>query len=497
MTVIDGLLVIDSDVVFDDDVTLSDRAVVTIIGNPVILCTGSFTAQRGARWLRGLETLIFGPTTDETIDLGQLSYNQVDLVPADNLSLDLPSGFKARLCRIIADGGETIRFQEKCLFEFEKIVWKSSTENRIFLRSMGTADWRLKVTLETDVRYVDVSNSDASLGIPIRAYDSKDSGNNHNWWFEVTTPPGGFSCNVFERLRVVAQPKGGSLITWGLTAGFRAPGPFQFFVDEAEAGSDEWFSVTNDPIVDDCRAYDPQQRYWAQLSNVYYRVRLRTPNDLGPDGKPKEYVSPPQQANGLWSRRDWLLARDIVRKEYLLQNKRTVITYAGVILKRRHWGEPCPKCLEYDTKEVTNVHCPVCFGTGYVGGYFPGVKCRMTFDTGWGHRKQRDDSVGMNDNITKRARAVSYPFMDTGDIFVRLDNGERYVLQKIDVIAEIGGIPIIVSPELRLAPVTDVVYDVPLERRVWSSISSGSSQLAPQTTPAEIIDWRTALNEDW
>jgi hypothetical protein len=80
---------------------------------------------------------------------------------------------------------------------------------------------------------------------------------------------------------------------------------------------------------------------------------------------------------------------------------------------------------------------------------------------------------------------------------VRRDNGERYYIHNVKTLAEIGGVPLIQSLELRLAPVTDIIYRVPLTGgEVPSSSSSSSSDSSSPSGDGDDCDWRTGLNVD-
>lgn len=296
--------------------------------------------------------------------------------------------------------------------------------------------------------------------------------------------PGSLPCGVFKRIQVVNQPLGGTLIAWELSEGFGAYGPFNFYVDFGRSGTNEWETLNEQPVVNDCVYMDVCQRYFDQLADFYYRVRLTLPNEIDPQtGTCKVYQSQPQQANGVWSKRDWLLAREIARKEYLLQRKRTNMTAVGHILKRMRYGTPCNDCKDHDTGEVINAECPVCYGTGFIGGYFPAHKFTVTMDGNWTRDFKRDPQISLRNDVIRKGRAVSYPYPDTRDVFVRKDTGERFFLHETTSIAEVGGIPVVVSVGLRLAPTTDIIYTVPLIG-FKSSSSVSSSSGGPACGPA-------------
>lgn len=284
-------------------------------------------------------------------------------------------------------------------------------------------------------------------------------------------------CSCFQRLQIVNQPLGGSLIAWELKYGFKAKGPFNFYVDWARAGSNEWEVLNSAPLVNACNFADMVRRQFDRLSFSYYRVRLVLPDDIDPaTNQCRVFASQPHQANGLWSKADWLLAREICRKEYLLQRKRTNMTNVGWILKRRRWGQQCKDCIEYDTGEP-QTECDHCFGTRFEGGYYPAIDYRVTPTAPWGRGFKFKPEQGISDDVVRQGRAVNYPHLDTDDVYVRRDNGERYLIKKIETLAEVGGIPVVVQVTMNLVPATDIVYTIPLTGGASSASSESSASL--------------------
>jgi len=288
-------------------------------------------------------------------------------------------------------------------------------------------------------------------------------------------------CNVFKQIVVYHMTRGPSQLAWELSPSFYAVGPYKFFVDLGQPATDVWIALNEEPIVDDCFFQDICQRTWDQLIEHYYRIRL-----LLPDGTVLK--SQPTQANGGLDRKDWLRARDIVRREHLQQRK--VDGTQGLLLKRKKFGEQCPTCLEHDTREVTDSDCSICLGTGIVGGYYPAVEFWFTMTPGMRRRiKVASPPRGTNADMKEDgARCVLYPQIDTRDVWIAAGTDERYIIDSYSVIADIRGLPLIASAELRLAPATDIVYSIPLE---------GSSQSSPSEPAAEVRQGLASDYEDW
>jgi hypothetical protein len=311
------------------------------------------------------------------------------------------------------------------------------------------------------------------------------------------TPTGKLPCGLFKRVQIVTNPLGGNLIAWEMFSGLTYQGPWHFYVDFGRPGADfgnmsdteqEWETLNQSPVVDSCVYFDAKERHWDQLIDFFYRIRLVLPAEKDAEGKSLVILSQPQQANGVLSKRDWLMARDISRKEYLLQRKRTNITARGWLLKRKRWGNKCPDCKEFDTGEVLNGRCTRCWGTSFIGGFYPAVEYNTIMSNApWVREFVRDPQISMRNGVVRYGRSVAYPYVDTNDIFVAKDKGDRYYVNRIQTGAEIGNVPLVVILELRLAPVTDIIYTIPLTGSPASS-SSGSS--SSETQP----EWKEGLD---
>ena len=295
-------------------------------------------------------------------------------------------------------------------------------------------------------------------------------------------------CEI-KQVDVLYLGNSGAYICWRLASdAVYFSGEYHFFVDFGWPATDTWITLNEQPIIDDCCYYDICKRNWADIIDAYYRVRLVLP---GVAGCPT-YKSQPVRANGLLERRDWLVARDIIRKEYLQQK------YSGTrghLLVRKKFGVVCPICLDWDTKEVTNSDCPVCYGTGITGGYYPAVNYAITMAANW-NRKIVDGKppLGTSSDIVKSGRSVHYPAIDTRDVWVRADNGERYIVDSYAVIAQMRSVPLIVKPVIKLAPMTDIVYSIPL---VPSPSSSSSSLSSGGGQTCDVNSGLDSSYEDW
>lgn len=267
-----------------------------------------------------------------------------------------------------------------------------------------------------------------------------------------TVAPGMQGTPFFEMI-VKNSPMGGSMIVWGLKRDFHDPLPYQFELYWSETPTGGFTRVDTPALINTYWAVDPERRLFAVDIESYYAIRLVTPSG--------EYWSYASNANANWNKKDWLIAREICRKEFLLNRKFT--GWDGFLLKRKIWGIKCPRCADFDSQEPRDGHCLVCFGTGKDGGYWaPFPTFTYNMKDGPAAFKQHDDNAAMVETlIFQNMRMLGYPHISTNDVFIHYGSGRRFFVRPVNIAAEIKGVPIIYTCELRQAPFTDVIYEFP------------------------------------
>lgn len=262
-------------------------------------------------------------------------------------------------------------------------------------------------------------------------------------------------CGLFRRITVNTALPVGQFISWEMIRTFKGTPPYNFYVDTAPTGSEDWTTLNKVAVVNDCMYYDPNKYNYSMGIDQEYRIRMV-------DGNGDVFYSNPFHPLGNWNNRDFLLAKELMRKEYLLQIKKTGIQ--GTLLKRRQWGTVCPLCLDFDTNEVTDNRCPSCFGTGFLGGYFKGIELWVTLSNL--KRNKQITDLAVVDPFDRSGRCVAYPYLDTKDIWVNNQTNERYAISEPTNVAEIRGIPIVYTAMFSKAPASSILYDVPLTTTV-------------------------------
>ena len=258
---------------------------------------------------------------------------------------------------------------------------------------------------------------------------------------------------IDNHMNVVAD--GGTLIQWELKSDFLQPGPYTFFIQSAmSATSDdtEWTSVTR--VVDTCWAKDYTNYIRGKELSLFYRVVLV-------DGDRNIFYSDPQRTGSQWSKRDWRLAREIIRKENLVLEKYTGIP--GYLLKRKWFGTACPECTDtYGTGEPMDSTCTTCYGTGIAGGYYDPFDYTLSLEPEKRLTKINDQNGELMTVVTKLGRGLAYPHIQYLDVWVDSQTDQRFYIHNIANVARLRNIQLVVTMELRLASADDVIYKIPI-----------------------------------
>jgi hypothetical protein len=132
------------------------------------------------------------------------------------------------------------------------------------------------------------------------------------------------------------------------------------------------------------------------------------------------------------------------------------------LLKRRLYGTAC-ECVDSMTGETRIPDCPICYGTGIVGGYFAPYPCFYVEFSRKKIRSHVSDIGTTNDGPVVAGRMLNTPQIHSYDVWVDRGSDQRWIIHKIESEIEIRGIPIILHPvEMRMAPFSHIIYSFPI-----------------------------------
>jgi len=254
----------------------------------------------------------------------------------------------------------------------------------------------------------------------------------------------------FRRVFVDHMMRGVTRVWWQLDQKFGDPLPhiFQLQVSNTPlSAAADWRNV-GPPVTDAYQALDDAWREAGSQLLTHYRVTLTTPAGI--------YVSAPEPVNGLLPERDWLIAREIIRKERLRQQ---YVAVEGVLLKPMRFGARCP-CREELTDEPPNSNCGICGGTGFKIGWHPPLRLQCWDISPQTVREEIDNQMkgATRENAIITARVIGFPALSKWDVWVNGTSDERWMIHQIKTIAQLRGVPLIYEVTMGLIPFASHIY---------------------------------------
>lgn len=270
---------------------------------------------------------------------------------------------------------------------------------------------------------------------------------------------------VFDRLVVRPTITHGTTVEWLLRADFIDPAPHVYQLQVGHTGvnqADDWEDVGL-PAENVAILSDDQQRVFGKTQWTHYRVQLTTPMRV--------YYSTPVSALSQLEYRWWrvALARE---RQWLIQLRNTIRGNDGFLLKRKLAGErPADDefILDYLTEEVIQTSLMRNLSTEYIGGYYAPIPCIWADLDRFARREELDGdksgsggSRGTINEIKTKARFLGHPLLDEEDVWVSKSSDLRWYIGELQNIEEMSFYPILVQADIRLAPFTDPIYQIPM-----------------------------------
>lgn len=186
---------------------------------------------------------------------------------------------------------------------------------------------------------------------------------------------------------------------------------------------------------------------------IYYRITV-TP----PSGTAAAFHSEPTPVEPHLDRRTRLLKRKIQRDQIVGYRRLNGIPL--VVLKRRRWGARCDVCYDVGTRQATHEHCPTCYGTSFIGGFWSPVAIRGRREAG----AIQTQMTAHGDAETKIVdfNILDYPLVENKDVIVDLVRNDRYEVQRAHE-TELKSVPVHQKVTASLLSRNSVEYAVPVD----------------------------------
>lgn len=175
------------------------------------------------------------------------------------------------------------------------------------------------------------------------------------------------------------------------------------------------------------------------------------------------YTNPAPPGSSL-RKREWLIAREIVRREMVRLTKLKAGT-RGWLLRRRISGQLCTYCVNPETGRSTRSDCPYCYGTTFVGGYYPPQEMWVDMQPDVQLRRL-DPQRGAIADYQKVFRCLAFPLPNPNDYWVSAKSGICYLIkEQIVTTARIDEEPLILQLDVTVEHSNHVIYSYPLPER--------------------------------
>lgn len=228
----------------------------------------------------------------------------------------------------------------------------------------------------------------------------------------------------------------GVFIQWNLIPDPNITGNFLFTVSRSGSPGGPWAVLGTNPLINTISYLDnnfntpdsigDETNLLALNKELYYQVSVVDPVN-------NTATSVPVDLNGLQAvdastlptqdtqvsgtnlhKRQFLLRRKILRDE-----STALRVLNGVqlqVYKKMHFGQRCTLCYDPLTRASTLSHCPQCFGTSWIGGYYPPIPTQGRLSPASIQTSLTNE--GLSDVSTVQFVLLNYPKVEADDLIV-------------------------------------------------------------------------------
>jgi len=134
----------------------------------------------------------------------------------------------------------------------------------------------------------------------------------------------------------------------------------------------------------------------------------------------------------------------------------------SVLLKRR-LGVRCSNCWDSVRKQARLADCPVCYGTGVVGGYSAAISIRIGYLTPFPGQQMgiNTDRVSVEE-APVTAWTTNYPILQPDDVIVDSTHNYRFEIDDMRPIYKNQKMLIRQTFTMHRVPATDVIFTLPV-----------------------------------
>jgi hypothetical protein len=242
----------------------------------------------------------------------------------------------------------------------------------------------------------------------------------------------------------------GFVFHWRMRGGFNDPSPWEFRIQMAPTQEGEWKDVS--PVIVDSMSYKSKGSLRVNKSDIlFFRLFCHTPRG--------DYFTEARTPYGDLSRSEFLLAREVMRKEVL--HMRGMAGVECDVWSVSNFGPRCMHCLDPVTGHTRDSHCKFCFGTGFYPAYRGPFRVWCMFSENNQHKvSEGNEGNGVDEEKRFSVRMVSSIPTKKNDILHDVRSGKRYYVGASEVAAELRRVPIVQTLDVSEIATSDAAYSV-------------------------------------
>ncbi len=153
----------------------------------------------------------------------------------------------------------------------------------------------------------------------------------------------------------------------------------------------------------------------SSFNQQFYTIEAVLPNGTIAKSTPTTWVNIQNQ----WVA---LRAREIQRRENIFLTK--FFGVQSLFYRKKFFGQRCSRCWNATIEKVMDDHCPVCFGTGFEGGYWPPVNINVNYSPV--QNAATLAPAGVLENVQISSWTTSYPNIQNFDLVFRISDSKMF-----------------------------------------------------------------------
>jgi len=251
---------------------------------------------------------------------------------------------------------------------------------------------------------------------------------------------------VFAAIDISPSYARGFVFSWSIASDFAEPGPWKFTIQESETPNGPWKDTS--PALENMFFYsEPKPRLVPKDQVLCFRILLKTPSG--------QHISHVESPYCSLNRREFLLAREIMRKEILMQEKMSGVL--SQIWYKAIFGPKCTYCSDFVLGDTKSSRCTHCYGTGHIPGYYGPFPAYISYAP-MDRRKGMQSGEGVAEPYGTQGTVIGSIRLKKDDVIVDPVSNSRFFVGAVKNLVEFRRYPVIQSIELSEIAKTHMVY---------------------------------------